>query len=124
MELISQKELELKYNLNSGEIDLEKLKKMEIDEEFIEYLNLKKDNNQRIKIGLRDNFALLQHLNNGLGKKYMSDKKIQNLMKKRNFSILAHGLNPIDKNIASEIYTCVEEYVKSYIGEKNLFLLA
>ena len=62
------------------------------------------------------NFQLLDDLKNDLGNKYIHDKKIQDLMKKRNNSILAHGTVPINEEIANDMYNHVVKYAKKYIG--------
>ncbi|MEE0902287.1 MAG: TIGR02710 family CRISPR-associated CARF protein [Methanobrevibacter sp.] len=90
-ELIAQIQLS-KYNIKSSDVDISILFEKGVSEEFIEYLK-KTEEDGKIRIGLVADFLLLNELGDKLGKYFVqNESKIKNLTKKRNNSILAHGL--------------------------------
>lgn len=101
--------------------DLEK----KLDSEIIE--NYKKGQRQDdlnkglIKLGLSKDYDLLADLDDELGKKFMEDskeaEKLQNLLNARNSSILAHGLEPVEKDTAKELFDAVKVYAKIVLPE-------
>ena len=61
--------------------------------EFINGLKSLKDSDGKIKIGLIKDFEVISYLDDDLAKFYNeNDKRIQNVVKFRNSSILAHGM--------------------------------
>lgn len=71
-----------------------------------------------IKVGLSGSYALLYYLNDELGLKFNGDGRLQNLLQSRNRSILAHGLAPVEKNAAEELFGIVVEYARMVSSEK------
>lgn len=63
-----------------------------------------------IKVGLSGSYEILYDLNDELGLKFNGDRHLQNLLQSRNRSILAHGLTPVEKNAAEELFGIVVEY--------------
>jgi hypothetical protein len=62
----------------------------------------------KIRIGLEKDFLLLNELGNDLGKHYVeNESKIKNLTRKRNNSILAHGLDSLTQNDFDEFLDIV-----------------
>ena len=92
LELIGQIKLE-EYGLDSSDIDLEKLKEFNIDEKFINGLKSLRASDGKIKIGLIKDFELISYFDDDLANFYVeNNKRIQNIVKFRNSSILAHGM--------------------------------
>ena len=75
-------------------------------------------NTKTIKTSLQQNYELLKGKNHPLGEKFLQDKKLQDLLKKRNISILAHGQTPVTKQTYNQLDKKVKEYAKTTI--KNL----
>ena len=71
-----------------------------------------------IKLGLSRSYALLCDLNDELGVKFNGDRHLQNLLQSRNLSILAHGLTPVEKNAAEELFGIVVEYARIVSPDK------
>lgn len=71
-----------------------------------------------IKVGLSGSYALLYDLNDELGLKFNGDGRLQNLLQSRNRSILAHGLAPVEKNSAEELFGIVVEYTRMVSSDK------
>lgn len=108
MELISQIGL-----LNKKLFDESKLKNKTfiVDEDKLEEIDdLDIKNRLDTRSGLRNNFTVLEKLGVDYAKEYMQNKEIQNRIQKRNESILAHGLNPIDKGDAKMLHDLVLDY--------------
>ncbi len=108
MELISQIGL-----LNKKLFDESKLKNKTfiLNEDKLEEIDdLDIKNRLDTRSGLRNNFTVLEKLGVDYAKEYMKNKEIQNRIQKRNESILAHGLNPIDKGDAKMLHDLVLDY--------------
>ena len=71
-----------------------------------------------IKLGLSISYAILGDLNDELGMKFKGDRRLQNLLQRRNNSILAHGLAPVEKNTAEELFEIVVEYARIVSPDK------
>ena len=84
--------------MNSDDLDINLLRQKGLDAETInKYIN-SNENNSRIKVGLNSGYEILKDLDDEIGKKFIEDKEMKNLLSKRNYSILAHGTNSICKN--------------------------
>ncbi len=60
----------------------------------------------KIKLGLQEDYDLLNELEDPLGKAFAPErKKILNTLEKRNSSILAHGVSPCDETIYTEMHS-------------------
>ena len=51
---------------------------------------------------MKNSFELLKDLEDEIGNVY--DNELKNLLKKRNISILAHGIEPVKREDAEELY--------------------
>ena len=72
-----------------------------------DYRNAKKG---RMKIALIKSFRFLKHLGCQYAKEYLDDKKLRNKVNKRNDSLLAHGLDPISREDAEDLFEGVLKY--------------
>ncbi len=109
MELLAQCRLNEKFGINTSNVKIEKIPP------HIQNKVKLKNNKEKIKIGLQKSFELLKYMGDELGKKYAKDKEIKNLLKRRNESILAHGLKPITNEDIPDIerfFEKAEEYAK------------
>ena len=92
LELIGQIKLE-EYGFDSSDIDLDRLKELDIDEKFISSLKSLRASDGKIKIGLIRDFELISYFDDDLATFYAeNNKRIHNIVKFRNSSILAHGM--------------------------------
>lgn len=96
LELIAQIRLK-DYSIKTSDVD-DKILEGKVDDDYLYELRLTRDKkSERIKIGLTQDYILLNELGDELGKFYMDNEKlIQNSLKYRNQSILAHGLSSQD----------------------------
>ena len=93
LELIAQIRLEKGYKLKTSNIDIEKVKKVVKDEDYIYKLEKSKASDNKIKLGSAASFELLEKLNDDLGIEFKNyGNKIFSALSHRNRSILAHGL--------------------------------
>ena len=116
-ELIAQIEL-TKYNIKSSNIDVSILKENDVSDEFICELEKTREDG-KIRIGLEKDFLLLKELKNDLGNYYIeNESKIKDLTRKRNNSILAHGLDSLSKEDFDKFLEIVLEL--SYTLDKDM----
>lgn len=106
LELIAQIQL-TKYNIKSSDVDVSILQENNVSHEFIEVLESTREDG-KIRIGLVKDYLLLNELGDDLGKYYLdNESKINDLTKKRNNSILAHGLESQSKEDFEKFYELV-----------------
>lgn len=109
LELYGQLSL-LYYNVKSSDITEDVLQK--ITEERRDYYIKKRNDKGKIQIGLRDDFLLLNDLENSVGKKWMEiDYKMIDLLSIRNHSLFAHGLEAISEEEYTEFYDTVASFI-------------
>lgn len=87
---------------------------------LIDSLNLKGWNNidhHTVKTTSKNSYEILKVLGLDFAKDYLNDGDLYNKISKRNNSILAHGLEPINKEIAENIYSLVLKYAKNSWSE-------
>ena len=75
------------------------------------------EGDKTFKIPLKKSFELLQALGSDYATQYLEDKKIKTNISSRNNSILAHGLDAIDKDLAVTLYNQVFAYAKMVFPE-------
>lgn len=66
------------------------------------------------KVPKDKSFKILELFGEDLAKKYFADNQLKNAVNKRNDSILAHGLNPMNKKDANDLYNRVLYYSKFF----------
>lgn len=118
LELTAQIQLKCNYNITSGKVSPEKVP-IEIKDEFVKkYLD---PVNHILKLPLQASFRLLETLGDTMGTVY---KKNENEMKKlldaRNTSILAHGLNSLNKQTFDSLWLAISRF--SNVKESELII--
>lgn len=115
LELIAQTKLSKKYSIDTSNVDLEVLKKFNIEEVYLNELDSKRKGG-KIKLGLSDSYNLLYNLNDELGLYYIeNEKRYMGILKIRNSSILAHGIKPVSAEKYSEFKELVINVAKILI---------
>jgi CRISPR-associated protein (TIGR02710 family) len=104
IELIAQHQLKRKYNIDSSAA-----KSTDIPEELSKKWNIIQAS-PKIKIGLEKAYELLDAKNHPLGKKFTQDKKLKDLLSRRNTSILAHNLKPVTQQTYTRLHQKTIEY--------------
>lgn len=121
-ELIGQIRLH-QQNILTSDVDIGILKDKGVSEEFIEDLERKREDDGKIKIGLIKDYNLLYELDDDLGKYFMeNENRIRNMTKKRNESILAHGLESQDKESFDEFLDLILTLARKLDKDMNKFL--
>jgi len=122
IELIAQIKLagEGLDDLSEQKFMIEDLKRKKVDiRGYEDYA----DEKGRLKLGLSNKFNLLKDMGwEEADKVYLENNKLKDLLKKRNSSILAHGLEPVEKKTATELFDAVKEYAKIILPELNELL--
>ncbi|MDR3292440.1 MAG: TIGR02710 family CRISPR-associated protein [Methanobrevibacter sp.] len=112
LELIAQIKLKIGYQLKTSNIEIEKVEKYCTDAQYINRLK-QKNIHGKVKLGLKESFKLLNMMGNDLGNEFeKSEKKIKNILKLRNKSILAHGLEHRSKKEYLEFWEIVLNLAK------------
>lgn len=99
-------------------IDLNIIDKLDDDEiksfvyQLREYEKALRYGKSHIGIGSDQSYRLLSKCDIDYACDYLKDKKLKTNVGSRNGSILAHGLNPIDKKKANKLYSQVLSYAK------------
>jgi CRISPR-associated protein (TIGR02710 family) len=118
VELIAQCTLKDEFGLDTSDLDTTKLSDLSRRK-----MKLEPVKDGTIKLGMHSAFTLLRYEGNNLGIKFDNDNQIKDLLKRRNQSILAHGLTPIEKEdykklmektieLATEAYPNIETLMK------------
>ena len=77
------------------------------------YFNKLKSRNQtKIQLALKQDYKLLTQMNDKLGKTFYENTRYKDILNSRNYSILAHGTNPISKEKYDEMKTLTIELAK------------
>ena len=77
---------------------------------------------QKVKLTLEKDYEILNAKNDPLGTKFWQDKKLKNLLTKRNTSILAHNLKPVNRKTYAELHQKTIEYASLAIKNLNQLL--
>ena len=121
-ELIAQIRLST-YRLISSDLDINVLLEKNVNQEFIDSLE-KTRVDGKIKIGLIKDFEVLAELGDDLGLYFAENRnKINNLTIKRNNSILAHGLESLDKDDFDQFEELVENLARKLDKDMDKFLM-
>lgn len=128
IELIAQSKLKEKYDIDTSDVDINKLSEL-TKVSMKNDLDRNKSSDGKIKVGMHLSYSMLRYEGDETGRKFASDNELKNFLTKRNNSILAHGLDPIsrknyekllDKTIGfgKEAFPDLEELMKSAMFPK------
>ena len=104
-------------------MDIDVLLEKNVNQEFIDSLE-KTRVDGKIKIGLIKDFEVLAELGDDLGLYFAGNRnKINNLTIKRNNSILAHGLESLDKEDFDQFEELVENLARKLDKDMDKFIM-
>lgn len=120
VELLAQYRLQESHGIDTGNIDPEK-----IPEPIREEL-LRRKTGRAITAGLVDSFRILSALGDPLGELYSEgwDEKLKDVQAKRNKSVLAHGLEPVNEGDWKRCHELVSEFVAQALERLGLKISA
>jgi len=121
IELIAQTRLKHQYEIITEDVDL---KKIENKVPPYYYNKLKNRTTNKLQLALKQDYTLLKQLNDKLGKIFYEKEDFKKILNARNYSILAHGTNPISKEkydemktLTIELATILNKNIPKYIEE-------
>ena len=97
IELIAQHRLR-SYGVNTSDVDPGR-----VPEEVRDKYERLRSEEGKVRLGLHKGYELLFDLGDELGEEFVSNRRLQDLLKRRNDSILAHGLTPVDGEAVSQL---------------------
>lgn len=108
-ELFAQIRLKKEYGIDTSDLKLNQLK-----DDIRPYYESRVRDDGKVMLGLREDYELLLRLCDQTGKIYENQKaRVIDTLKRRNQSIVAHGLTPLMKND----YQSVWDILKGFIDE-------
>lgn len=113
IELLSQTRLWLAYGIKTGDLDLEKIP----EQLRADYEQKRHPQKKKISLALIQGYELLHSLDNDpLGALYGEAKeKLLNILEVRNYSILAHGMQPIAEKDYHKVYGVLGIFIENGI---------
>jgi len=69
----------------------------------------------KVKVGLHTSYRLLAAKGDKIGLRYQEDRRLQNLLWRRNTSILAHGLKPVEQKDYLDLRDAIIPYAKDAV---------
>lgn len=119
IELIAQFQLKTKYDIDSSDVDLSKIPP-ELEQKFPH-----SEKGIKIQISLHKSYELLQDLGDELGEEFFKNKDLINQLQSRNYSILAHGLEPVTKGMYEKLFMYANNSISNIINNaENLKKIA
>src|SRR5690606_16612774 len=107
VEMLGQIEFQKEFNCTTSKIIIENFEEYLVDS--IKKLCPENERGER-QSGLFQTFKILSFASNRYGKLFMDNfSEIRKLMDSRNFSILAHGINPVSEKTFSKFYSFITE---------------
>jgi CRISPR-associated protein (TIGR02710 family) len=115
MELIAQYRLQHYGITDTGDIPQEKIP-LELREKW------RITSGEKVKLGLVKAYELLASYDDKLGKTFQTDEQLRDLLSKRNSSILAHGLLPVEQDTFEKLRDKVESYASMVVNRFSQLL--
>ncbi len=110
-ELLAQTRLKEGYDMESDNITIDLLKDRLAEEELVKYQSRPSEKGV-LKLGLAETYKLLNLLKDPLGNLFSKyENKLLDALKTRNYSFLAHGLNPIGKENFDMVFKCISSFI-------------
>lgn len=117
VELVAQIRLQQGYQLNPGDLEIDKLP---IDLQS-KYQALRSEDG-KIKLALQQDYELLHDLKDPVGAAFTQQKKrLLNALKRRNTSILAHGVAPLSENEWKDVSTILTTFITEVCKSLKVF---
>lgn len=113
--IVNEKNLFDNAEFSINILDVDAINDINVDETlqtFSDYNDAKVKARKTFRIALKNSYQLLESFGSDFASDYLQDKELGDNIYSRNKSILAHGLNPIDKDKAITLYSQVLKYAK------------
>lgn len=77
----------------------------------------------KIKIGLEKDYLVLDAKGDDLGREFVADSKLKDLLHKRNSSVLAHGIEPVGEGVYQQLSAKVLDFASLIITDLDRLLV-
>lgn len=123
LEFVAQIRLK-EYDIITSDVDMKILgKHMELSKDYLDGLKKRGNNREKIKIGLSEDYSLLNNLNDSVRQYYkQNNEEYKNILSKRNKSIMAHGTEPKTKEDYEKFKELVLNIAKKLDGRMDEFI--
>ena len=111
-----------KYDIDSSNVDIWHLQTLGMERKIREKYEGLRDEKGKIKLSLKRDYELLKDLGDEMGKRFFEDNLMQELLSKRNNSILAHGLEPVSREDAEKMFEVVRGYVEEVVPDARILM--
>ena len=120
--IIDEKILRNEKIFHIRKLNLLELKKLKAIEFVAKQPDFQNSEEKTFKLTLNNSYQLLSFLGDELAERFLEDNIVKDLLSTRNNSILAHGLNPSNKEKSIELYNKIKEYAGETYNdlEKNM----
>ncbi|HIH70053.1 TIGR02710 family CRISPR-associated CARF protein [Methermicoccus shengliensis] len=117
VELTGQTVLLREYGMKTSEVAIERLRRLLDGVQLARYERMA-DEEGKLQLPLQKTFELLRDLGHPLGG--MMDTELRDNLNKRNYSILAHGLDPVGEERALILMNKARELARTVVGPSRL----
>lgn len=111
LEFLSQWKLGLKYQISADNLEIRKVP----PRYRTIYEAMRSMDDGKIRIGLRKSFELLALLDDPAGLNFVADARLQASLKRRDFGLLAHGIQPIRFDEAEDFVVASTKFLRMEI---------
>jgi len=117
-EMLAQLRLKERFELDTGDIDTAKLPSSSLKKKYEGLRDRGRPREEgKIKLGLRKAYELLEDLGDPVGKEFPRMNRLQNALRARNDSLLAHGAAPVGKAEAKVLHDELEALARKALGD-------
>jgi CRISPR-associated protein (TIGR02710 family) len=117
LESLARNRLLSQYKIKNNAVQPDQIPE-KLRAEFVRRLTDPTAPQKGLRLGLQDSFYLLDEKGDDLGRRYKENEiKINKLLNARNQSRLAHGTQPIDPDVYSQLSTFIMEFIDATPAE-------
>lgn len=122
LDLVDKNKLRDNKVFHIDKLNLIEMKNLKAIEYVARQPDFQDSNEKTIKLTLKNSYELLRILGDELAEKFLEDDEVDRVLSNRNNSILAHGLNPADKDNTIRLFEKLKEYSRETFNELDKYM--